>query len=255
MARRSLTKQQMIFELQRLRETGWIESRRPLNSGGIGNTIDHLLGVLENNLPIADTAQWELKTHRIGNPSLITLFHMEPYPKGSIPRLLLPIYGWPDHLGRQSELSFRQTLNSSRLTDRGFSIDLHRPTQRIVVTFTSNRVGAHHESWLASVNDRGGLILNPQPYWEIQEVALKASTKMLNTFYIEATPQKAGNRELFRIDNIMVLQGFSTDGFMDAIEEGQVYIDFDARTHHNHGTKFRLKEEALPKLYKYVEKH
>jgi hypothetical protein len=34
-----------------------------------------------------------------------------------------------------------------------------------------------------------------------------------------------------------------------AIEEGDVYVDFDARTGHNHGTKFRIKQNAIPKLY------
>src|SRR5688572_7486257 len=109
MALRFLTKDQMTQRLQEVKAQGWIKSLRPLNSGGIGNTIDALLGLLENNLPIADTAQWELKTHRMGSVSLMTLFHMEPEPRTQriVVQLLLPKYGWPDHLGRIEELSFR----------------------------------------------------------------------------------------------------------------------------------------------------
>ena len=55
------------------------------------------------------------------------------------------------------------------------------------------------------------------------------------------------------VESVEILQGFSVDGFMDAIEQGGVYVDFDARTHHNHGTKFRLREDVLSKLYRYVE--
>ena len=32
--------------------------------------------------------------------------------------------------------------------------------------------------------------------------------------------------------------------FLDLIEAGGIYVDFDARTGHNHGTKFRLRPAA-----------
>jgi hypothetical protein len=50
-----------------------------------------------------------------------------------------------------------------------------------------------------------------------------------------------------------VLSGFSFDGFLRAIEEGFVVVDFDARTGHNHGTKFRLKQNEWHKLYAEIE--
>lgn len=34
---------------------------------------------------------------------------------------------------------------------------------------------------------------------------------------------------------------------------GKIYIDFDARTGHNHGTKFRIKYNDIPSLYKNAE--
>ena len=37
--------------------------------------------------------------------------------------------------------------------------------------------------------------------------------------------------------------------YCDAIESGDVYIDFDARTGHNHGTKFRIRDKRIPDLY------
>ena len=40
---------------------------------------------------------------------------------------------------------------------------------------------------------------------------------------------------------------------MEAIEKGDIFIDFDARTGHNHGTKFRFKNNRLPELYEEVE--
>jgi len=50
----------------------------------------------------------------------------------------------------------------------------------------------------------------------------------------------------------MMLQIFNFEGFLKAIEEAKILVDFDARTGHNHGTKFRLRQTYLPMLYKKV---
>ncbi|HPG72675.1 MAG TPA: MvaI/BcnI family restriction endonuclease, partial [Bacteroidales bacterium] len=72
---------------------GWIENKRHGNQGGIGNTLEDLLGIDENNLPIPNAAEWELKSQRINTTSLTTLFHIEPSPRaiGFVPQMLLPM--------------------------------------------------------------------------------------------------------------------------------------------------------------------
>lgn len=49
-----------------------------------------------------------------------------------------------------------------------------------------------------------------------------------------------------------MLQKFIFEGFLKTIEEGNILVDFDARTGHNHGTKFRLRQNCLPMLYEKV---
>jgi len=49
------------------------------------------------------------------------------------------------------------------------------------------------------------------------------------------------------------LRGFNIDNFISTIAEGNILIDFDARSGHNHGTKFRLRQNARPKLYTDIE--
>jgi hypothetical protein len=165
------------------------------------------------------------------------------------------MYGWPDRAGRPNELSFRQTLRATQFSDRGFRIKVDTIAQRIRVVFDAAQVGQHHATWLRTVETRIGLEpLTPEPYWSIQDLALKVSTKMLNSFFIVADTRKAAGAEMFRISSILVLQGFSFDRFVDAIEQGTVFVDFDARTRHNHGTKFRLREPDLPALYGYVDR-
>lgn len=179
---------------------------------------------------------------------------MEPLPRSLVPRYLLPRYGWPDQK-RVNELSFRQTLYADRYTDRGFRVVVDRATQTIRIVFDSAHVAGHHGYWLQSVQTRTGLgPLNPQPYWNIQDLSLRVSTKMLNAFYVEVDTKRDGHNELFRIQSVHTLQGFNPAGFLDALEHGGGAVDFDARTHHNHGTKFRLREDFLPSLYAYVDR-
>ena len=90
------TKESLIEELRKIRNMGWIPNARPGNAGGVGNTLEDLLGIEENNLPIPNAAEWELKCQRVKTTSLVTLFHMEPSPRALkfVPKILLPFYGW-----------------------------------------------------------------------------------------------------------------------------------------------------------------
>jgi hypothetical protein len=47
--------------------------------------------------------------------------------------------------------------------------------------------------------------------------------------------------------------GFSLERFLMALEVGDILVDFDARSGHNHGTKFRFKNNRLPELYENVD--
>ena len=72
------TKDSLIQELNKIRDMGWIENRRPKNDGAVGNTLEDLLGIEENNLPVPNAAEWKLKAQRASTNSLTTLAHIEP---------------------------------------------------------------------------------------------------------------------------------------------------------------------------------
>lgn len=111
------SKEELIDKLKKLHKLGWIENGRFGNHGGIGNTLEDYLEIPENNLPIPNAAEWELKTQRKASSSLITLFHIEPSPRAIrfVPKILLPQYGWPHkEAGKKyshNEMSFRQTIH------------------------------------------------------------------------------------------------------------------------------------------------
>ena len=51
------TKESLIKALQDIRDLGWIRSTRHGNDGGVGNTLEDLLEIEENNLPIPNASE------------------------------------------------------------------------------------------------------------------------------------------------------------------------------------------------------
>ncbi len=257
---KTYTKDSLIEALQDIRKRGWIENARPGNAGGVGNTLEDLLGIKENNLPIPNAAEWELKCQRSRTTSLTTLFHLEPSPRALrfVPNILLPYYGWKHELAGiqypSNEMSFRQTIHGLERSDRGFKVEIDRENRKVLISFDADKVDPRHLDWLEAVRNRIGLNeLDPQPYWGFDDLNFKAGTKLPNTFYVEAEVMRDGDRELFHYNRILILRGFSVDSFINALSEGNVLVDFDARTGHNHGTKFRLRQNARPKLYSDIQ--
>lgn len=250
------TKESLINELINISNQGWIPNARSGNSGGIGNTLEDLLGISENNLPIPNAAEWELKTQRLNTTALTTLFHFEPSPRAIkfVPQILLPKYGWPHKKAGKNhpdnEMSFRQTIHGLSPSDRGFMVKIDRNNKKVLISFDYEKVTDKHSHWLDAVKHRATENeIDPQPYWGFDDLASKAGTKLFNCFYIQADVKKENTKEYYQYKKLLMLQKFDFSSFLDQIENGNILVDFDARSGHNHGTKFRMKQNCLPNLY------
>ncbi len=251
------TKELLIATLNEIAEAGWVEGGRHGNHGSVGNTLEDLLGIEENNLPIPNAAEWELKTQRIGSSSLTTLFHTEPSPTALkfVPSVLLPLYGWAHkEAGNKysdGEMSFRQTINGMARTDRGFIINVDYDEKKILVSFDASAVSPRHAEWLAGVEKKIGLgELNPQPYWGFEDIEHKVGSKLNNCFFVQAAVKKVDGKEFYKYEHATMLKGLNFAGFLECLTNGTILVDFDARTGHNHGTKFRIRQNSWPKLYR-----
>jgi hypothetical protein len=175
------SKDTLISRLCEIRDLGWVETQRQGNDGGVGNTLEDLLGIKENNLPLPNAGEWEIKGQRAETSSLTTLFHLEPSPRAMrfVPRILLPSYGWPHKDAGEKypmeEMSFRQTIAAPDRTSRGFTVVVNRDAERIEVSFDATCVDTNqHGEWLRYVSNRIGLAeLNPQPYWGFEDLFTK----------------------------------------------------------------------------------
>ena len=255
---KTFTKESLKRELLEIGQRGFIPSQKVTtsrrNDGAAGNLLESLLGIEEINLPLPNAAEWELKVQRSHTSSNLTLFHMEPSPRALkfVPQVLLPMYGWPhDGAGShhpENERSFRMTMSGKNFTDRGFKVVADG--EKVKVVFDSMKVDSRHSAWLSTVENAVGLgPLDPSPYWGYEDLRKKISAKLQNAFYVTADVQNRDSHEYFHFRRCEMLSGFSLEGFLSLLDTGEAIVEFDARTGHNHGTKFRIKQAALPKLY------
>ena len=262
------TKDDLIRQIQEICNAGLHKSVKKTidtrNDGAVGNTLEQLLGIEENNLPIPNAREWELKGQRKHSTSLITLKHIEPSPTAAkiVSNVLLPLYGWPHTQAGakypKGEMSFRSTTGATAFTSRGFRVVVDRSANKVRFIFDSlrsDRTNPDIEVWLSSVKNRIGLgPINPEPYWGFDDLKYAIGTKITNCFYVVADSKVENRHEYFRYESLYILSGFSFDKLLKCMENAHVLIDFDARTGHNHGTKFRLRQGHWPDLYDSVQK-
>lgn len=172
------TKNELIERIREISAEGWhrtikntIDTR---NDGAVGNTLEKLLGLEENNLPIPNMQEWELKGQRLHTSSLVTLKHIEPSPQGAriVTTLLLPLYGWRHReAGKKypdTEKSFRSTTSANSYTNRGFRLVLDRQQGKLRLVFDASQADVSSPQiveWLKSVDQQVELgPLNPEPY-------------------------------------------------------------------------------------------
>lgn len=261
----AFSKEELIEKFKKIYAKGWIKNVRGRNDGAVGNTLEDLLGIPENNLPIPNAAEWELKAQRAETSSLLTMFHMEPSPRAMkvVPDILLLKYGWPSaEAGKkypEDEKSFRGTLNAQTFTDRGFKVQVNDKERKVEIVFDSSITDKRHVEWQKSVLNRVGHLNNFDivPYWGFDDLFHKAGVKLTNCFYVQADVkweiEKKKKQDYFLYNYVLKLSQFDQDKFIEVIRQGKVYVDFDARTGHNHGTKFRIRYTDIPSLYKNAE--
>lgn len=261
----AFSKEELIEKFKKIYAIGWVKNVRGRNDGAVGNTLEDLLGIPENNLPIPNAAEWELKAQRAETTSLLTMFHMEPSPRAMkvVPDILLLKYGWPSaEAGKkypEDEKSFRGTLNAQAFTDRGFKVQVNDKERKVEIVFDSSLTDKRHAEWKQSVLKRVGHLNNFDivPYWGFDDLFHKAGVKLTNCFYVQADVkwevEKKKKQDYFLYNYVLKLSQFDQDKFIEAIRQGKVYVDFDARTGHNHGTKFRIRYTDIPFLYKNAE--
>ncbi len=240
----------------------WHQGTRPGNDGEPGNTLEDLLGVAENNLKLPDFGGLvELKTHGFEGGSLLTLIHREPEPGRVVPKLLKSM-GWGhQEAGREKpadEMSFRSTTYGHGFSARGFKIAIDDDNLEFIyepseVSRSQSDVTGNYNTygdWADAIEERRPHYSEHFPVYYNKEYILEECFGKLDTtfltFYKKRGPK--GNR-FYWYQEGFIGRGLRREMFDVLINEGALFLDFDARTGHNHGTKLRVKKSDLPRLF------
>lgn len=256
----NIPKEELLRKLREIKKRDWVHTNRSKNDGAVGNTLEDLLQIPENNLAIANTVDWELKTQRKNTSSLVTLFHLDPEPRrpeSVVANLLLPKYGWQhDEAGKKyspSEMSFRATLTGNRYTDRGLKVNVNSVERKMEIIFDPENVDKQqHGAWLNKVLKNHPGEAKVLAFWKFDDINKKCVGKIRNTIYVVADSRKVNGQEEFKYEKIILLEDFAFNNLLRGLLNGIAFIDFDARTGHNHGTKFRIKQNNWPALFSKV---
>src|SRR3989338_673549 len=109
-------------KLQEIKSLNFVPTHR-LGDTGIGKTLEDLLGIKENNIPLSDIGKAaELKAYRKDATSMLTLFTLEPKPKGGDrDRFLLDNFGYSKRNNKRSK-ELHSTLTCKRYNNQGLKL-------------------------------------------------------------------------------------------------------------------------------------
>ena len=267
------SKKQLIDELKRIHQLGWIDSKRldkdknilPCISSNCGGyTLEAELGITPNGYSEPDYLGWEVKQFAVKdfkkyNSSVVTLMTPEPtsgfYVDSGIESFIRK-YGYADKLGREARLNFGgvhkfgniQETTNLKLIIEGFDSASKK------ITNTDGFIG------LIDLNEKIAAS------WSFVSLLKHWNTKHANACYVPSLIRKDENlypfskQQYYYGNNIML--GSSTDFslFLRQVENGTIYydpgiklelaIDGERKQNIKRRSQFRIKSGNLTTLYK-----
>ena len=223
-----MTIETLKSKLKEVEQLKFIPTHRAGDTG-VGKTLEDLLGIKENNIPLCDIGkEAELKAYRKDATSMLTLFTLEPKPKGGDrDRFLLDNFGY----------SKRKNARSKELHSTVTAIDYNNQDLKLMV-----------EKDKISVIASGCKL---EIFWDIDILNQKFKEKLPALVYVLADRKIIDSKEHFHFNEAYFLSGFNFDHFREMVKNGFIVADF--RMYYkpngsvrNHGTAFRVK---INKLY------
>lgn len=231
MKTKALSFKQLLKKLNKIKTMGFVKTTHP-HQGGVGNTLESLLGIKENNLRIPDLGVVELKAKRLKSNSMLTLSSKSPLPIGVNKKL----YDAYKVLREDGIYKLYTTIYGSKTNVRGFRV---------------------------KAKDGRLLLENPQKikaYWDLKELddILKKGTQKVILVLAETKGKFASRNERFYYKEVYLLSGLSFSRLQKALNDGKLKVDIrigEDKTgkasgkYHDHGTGFRISKGGYLRLF------
>jgi len=196
---------------------------------GVGHTLEHLLGLNENNLALPDIKKIEIKAHRENSGSLITLFTFNKKAWLIPPLDAINKYGSADKNGR---MGLYYTLS---IKPNSAGLFLNTGDDSIFVQHTSGEKIAA---------------------WQLETLAQRFTQKIPALLLVSAHTEERDGEEYFHFYRCQLMSDTSPDILLHLFKTEILLVDL--RLHakltsaRNHGTGFRVHENKLHLLFKNI---
>jgi hypothetical protein len=208
---------------------GFIQSTRR-GPTGIGHLLESLLGISEDNIALPDLQNAELKAHRIGSNSMITLFTFNRKAWKIDPLRAIKKYGTRDKNDRLGLY---------------FTMSLAPNSQGLFLYTDKINISVRHIS--------GEIIAE----WKLEDLKQQFQNKIPAMILVSAFSEERDGVEWFHFARARLLTGVSAEALLNQIRAGNILVDL--RLHdkgtsaRNHGTGFRAYEDKLTYLFTNVQ--
>lgn len=241
-----MTIQELEIVFNKIKSKGFIKSTRPNNTdGGIGNTFEDELEIIENNSNTADFNGFEVKTKRALTSSYLSLFCKSPSFPNKANSILRENYGEvrdPEYPTLKKLYASIFGHNYSSIYSKyEMKLEVDRVDSKVFLCIKDNIIGT----------------LNRDCYWTF-EALKRASSKMKSLFFVFADEEKRPDGVYFHYNSAKIYSEFDFNKFINMIESGKVMFDIRIGYYksgpkfgktHDHGSGFRVKANDLQLLY------
>lgn len=225
---RQMTLDEFRVNFARIRSLGFVRSLRR-GPTGVGHTFEQLLGLNENNIALADIGFADIKAHRAGSSSMVTLFSADRGAWRINPLDAVRRFGARDNQNRMSLfVTLARVPNAA-----GLFLQIDEET-----------ISARHTS---------GEILAE---WQLSYLAERFSRKFPALLLVTAATEMRDGIEWFHFTRAQLLTDTSPERIREAFIAGNILVDlrlYERTTSaRNHGTGFRAREDRLAALFRNV---
>lgn len=230
---------ELLHKIKIIHDGGFLPSITP-GDPGVGDTLEHALGIERNNSKAPDYKGIELKTTRLTRhgaeraATRSTLFTKVP-DEGLTYREIVEKYGkWQVPRGSTlARLQLYETFTTQRVNAYGLELEVNTAADRLEMKYAQEqRLMKYVSSWQMA-NLKSALLL-----------------KHHETFWVKAVSEDREGREFFRYDKVLHTKQPNASLLAPLLDSGKITLDLAAHFKEDgkwrdHGMLFKMKPEDI----------
>jgi hypothetical protein len=237
-------------EFLRIKKLGFVQNSRLTNKdGGIGNTFEDYLGVVENNLCNPDFYGFEIKSKRDLSDSFVSLFSKSPSnPKRGANKILRENYG---EVRSDEDLGLKKLYASIYAHNWGLVYEKYY--MKLNVDKASETISLH-------IKDLNNSIIHTETNYSFEILRKTTQKKFNKLFIVTADVQKKDKIEFYHFTKAEVFFDLDFNKFISEIESGNIRLDLRIGVNkrvggksfgktHDHGSGFRIKKDRIDAIF------